>query len=407
MAITPNLIRVFVASPSDVADERDALRNVVDELNVTLGDANNIRLELIRWETHVRPGFGKDAQDVINKQIGDNYDIFIGIMWGRFGSPTIDSESGTEEEFQRAYSQLKNPKRKTEIMFYFKDAGIPPSKVNPDQLDKVQKFKTEIDEKYGGLYHLFETTEDFTTKIRMHLSRAVQNWSTAQPSKVDDESIIATPVATPASPKVENPLAHLSELVDDDEEGLFELSERGRDSMEAVLSILIKISEATEELGTRIGQRTDEMTQLAASGSKPDLNSAKHITNKAAHDMELYVSRLSVEIPEFHNQFSVAMDSFEKVALISISDLQDNPEELDSTLTQIAESRSEIMNTYQSLIEFRQTVSRLPRMTTAFRRARKRTLAVLDDLIALFRSAENQLGDIEKLLRDRNDSFSK
>ena|SRR3989337_1199459 len=32
-------------------------------------------------ETHTYPGIGEDAQDVINKQIDDDYDIFIGLMW--------------------------------------------------------------------------------------------------------------------------------------------------------------------------------------------------------------------------------------------------------------------------------------------------------------------------------------
>ena len=43
-------------------------------------------------------GLGIDAQDVINRQLGE-YDIFLGIMNTRFGSPTHRADSGTEEEF--------------------------------------------------------------------------------------------------------------------------------------------------------------------------------------------------------------------------------------------------------------------------------------------------------------------
>ena len=108
MAKTHTLLQVFVASPSDITDERTLLADVVAEFNKTWGNRNGVTLELLRWETDSRPGFGADAQEVINNQIGDEYDIFIGIMWGRFGSGTKRAESGTEEEFNRAYARLSD-----------------------------------------------------------------------------------------------------------------------------------------------------------------------------------------------------------------------------------------------------------------------------------------------------------
>ena len=129
MAKTQTHLQVFVASPSDVPDERRILEEVITEFNVTWGDSQNVHLDLIKWETHTRPSLGKDAQDVVNQQIGDDYDIFLGIMWGRFGSPTNRAESGTEEEFNLACSRWKTSPGSVQIMFYFKDAGIPPSKI--------------------------------------------------------------------------------------------------------------------------------------------------------------------------------------------------------------------------------------------------------------------------------------
>src|SRR5437870_2760491 len=74
-------IRIFVASPGDVQSERDQLVKVVRELNLTIGaiaPEKNVVLELVRWETHVHPGLGSDAQKVVNSQIGE-YDIFVGL----------------------------------------------------------------------------------------------------------------------------------------------------------------------------------------------------------------------------------------------------------------------------------------------------------------------------------------
>lgn len=81
---------VFVASPSDVGEEREKLEEVIRELNLTWSRELGIRLDLIRWETHAYPGMGADAQDVINEQIPNDYDLFIGIMWCRYGTKTVD-----------------------------------------------------------------------------------------------------------------------------------------------------------------------------------------------------------------------------------------------------------------------------------------------------------------------------
>src|SRR5215207_5556058 len=91
-------LKVFVASPSDVIDERIILEQVTNELNKLIGAGLGVRLELVKWETDSYPGLGDDAQAVINEQIGDDYDIFIGILWTRFGTPTTRDKSGTAEE---------------------------------------------------------------------------------------------------------------------------------------------------------------------------------------------------------------------------------------------------------------------------------------------------------------------
>lgn len=70
---------------------------VVAELNRGIADERGLVVELIRWETHVRPVIGTDAQDVINRQIGVP-DVFIGIFWKRLGTPTPRAPSGTAEE---------------------------------------------------------------------------------------------------------------------------------------------------------------------------------------------------------------------------------------------------------------------------------------------------------------------
>ncbi len=113
-----NKLRVFIASPGDVAEERDIVSHVVGEVQRMLGGFRSVELEPVRWETHAWPDIGEDAQDVINNEIGE-FDILIGVMWKRFGSPTKRADSGTGEEFQRAYDYFKKYGR-PKIMFYFR-----------------------------------------------------------------------------------------------------------------------------------------------------------------------------------------------------------------------------------------------------------------------------------------------
>jgi len=140
MPRTEKVIVVFVASPSDLENERHKLEDVIRELNVTWSKTLGVRLDLVRWETHAYPGMGNDPQDLINKQIGDDFDIFLGLMWGRFGTPTERAGSGTEEEFIRAKQRLERNPDAVKIMFYFKDAPLPPSKIDPIPTAKGSGF---------------------------------------------------------------------------------------------------------------------------------------------------------------------------------------------------------------------------------------------------------------------------
>lgn len=47
--------RIFLASPSDLLDERESITDVINELNLTYGNPNNIVLELLKWETNSAP----------------------------------------------------------------------------------------------------------------------------------------------------------------------------------------------------------------------------------------------------------------------------------------------------------------------------------------------------------------
>ena len=166
-------IVVLAASPSDLEPERTQLEDVIRELNLSWSQTLGVRLELVRWETHGYPGVGDDPQDVLNRELPDDPDIFIGLMWSRYGTATGRAGSGTEEEFNRALERYRQDPDSVRIMFYFKNAPLAPSDIDPDQLRRVAHFRESLGAE-GTLYWTFRSLDEFVRLLRIHLSRQLQ-----------------------------------------------------------------------------------------------------------------------------------------------------------------------------------------------------------------------------------------
>jgi hypothetical protein len=169
-------ISVFIASPGDVGPERDRIAGVTQELNRTLGAMERVMLDAVRWETHAWPGFGEDAQAVINAQIPP-YDIFIGLFWKRLGTQTGRAVSGTVEEFERAYEQWETHQRPS-IMFYFNTSPFTPTAEDLEQYQGVLEFKRVLRER-GALYWEYGTVDELESLVRQHLFHEIPRLLTA------------------------------------------------------------------------------------------------------------------------------------------------------------------------------------------------------------------------------------
>src|SRR5256885_13644216 len=98
-----SVFRVFIASPSDLREEREALRDIVNEINRIFSPETDWRIELLGWEDTM-PGGGR-PQELINVDV-DKADLFIGCLWRRWGTPAgADGKTGFEEEFDRAFER--------------------------------------------------------------------------------------------------------------------------------------------------------------------------------------------------------------------------------------------------------------------------------------------------------------
>ena len=79
MSANPKLtkLRIFAASPSDVATERAKLETVVASLKPTT-DYLGLTLEVVDWRAVV-PDAGRPQQIIFNQLKPTSWDIFVGI----------------------------------------------------------------------------------------------------------------------------------------------------------------------------------------------------------------------------------------------------------------------------------------------------------------------------------------
>ena len=184
------IIRVFIVSPSDVKNERDRVESVINEINRSTAQDHSIRLECIRWESHVAPLMGRPQQVVLDQVALDKSDVFIGILWQRFGTPTGSSDinfheymSGTEEEFQIAYSFWKN-NGKPNILIY--RCTRPPDdliSIDPMQYYRVTEFFKDFrpDGEHPGLVRNFQTIDEFERRVREDLQYTIRHNAKSAP----------------------------------------------------------------------------------------------------------------------------------------------------------------------------------------------------------------------------------
>jgi hypothetical protein len=179
---TKNILRIVLSSPSDVADEREATVQVIDELNRTIARDRHLHLELIRWETDAYPDVHADGpQGVIDAALEiQRSDILLGIFWKRFGTPTKEALSGTEHEIRAALKSCQVAER-PRIMIYFKEAERPLHTADDyEQYARVLRFRDEFSRQ--GLYWTFQETRDFERLVRQHLTQQLLQHFAAAPS---------------------------------------------------------------------------------------------------------------------------------------------------------------------------------------------------------------------------------
>jgi tetratricopeptide (TPR) repeat protein len=165
---TPKKIEVFIASPGDLAPEREAFRDVCLTLNSGFGTESGVVFEPTGWEA-LLSSVGRRNQSVINELV-KRCDVFVLAIHRRWGQKAPDSNysSYTEEEFHLALDRLRKYGR-PEIFVFFKEID-PGQMADPGpQLNKVLLFRKELESSRQVLYRPFADVDGFRKELAHHL----------------------------------------------------------------------------------------------------------------------------------------------------------------------------------------------------------------------------------------------
>nr|WP_315190052.1 DUF4062 domain-containing protein [uncultured Flavobacterium sp.] len=370
----PELIskyRIFLASPSDLSDERESINEVINELNLTYGNPNNIVLELLKWETNSAPAISNnEVQSIINKDI-PTYDLFIGLLWMRFGTPTIEFGSGTEEEFNIAYKKFKENNNSLQILLYFKNAS--PKNLNdidPEQLGKIQNFKSSLGEK-NVLYWDFNSNEELSRFLRLHIPTRIENLKSKNNHSTTVKEI-HTVVETIEVQEVEEELGVLDyqELIEE----YFTISTQS----------LTRISEATVWIGKEMDRKTSEINTLVAKNKNQPISFKvqRNIFGRTAESMNNFANRIEPEIPIYMKNFEKGIDSFSKLIMIYKSYFDDKKDDIIAASDSLDYLTVQIELSLNNLREFLTSIEQLPKMSKEINNAKRNVANKLSDFIA-------------------------
>jgi hypothetical protein len=159
-----NVLKVFIASPADLKEERLRTAEVVREINEII-KALDWEIDLLGWEDTL-PAIGR-PQALINADV-ERCDLFVGMLWRRWGTPPAQDPmftSGFEEEFSIAmtrHEQNGSPK----IWMFFKEVDESRRADPGPQLQQVLSFRESLMASKTLLFKEFDTIDAWERMVR-------------------------------------------------------------------------------------------------------------------------------------------------------------------------------------------------------------------------------------------------
>jgi tetratricopeptide (TPR) repeat protein len=166
-------LRIFLASPGDLEEERAVVRACIDE-HMSHGDEeSNVTYEVVEWD-RVR-GTARRAQDAIDELIAESHFMIVLFKraWGSEPGSPWGYTSGTEEELFTGLLELGQPEQPMrDIWVGFIDDA------NPN--DRIVELRQQIIDRHSVM---FETIADLQD-LRVKLGGRLKSWEALASHKI-------------------------------------------------------------------------------------------------------------------------------------------------------------------------------------------------------------------------------
>lgn len=154
---------LLISCPGDIENEIRIIEDAISQFNTQFSDALGISVRTKHWHKNSYAQSGGKPQALLNEQFVNDCDAAVAILWTRFGTPTDEYGSGTEEEVEIMLSSGK------QVFMYFSDKPLSPSQMNEESYKKVQAFRDKYKDR--GIYFTYSSDEEFKTLFFAHLSQ--------------------------------------------------------------------------------------------------------------------------------------------------------------------------------------------------------------------------------------------
>mgnify|MGYP002334557738 FL=1 len=145
MSFIARVYRIMIGAPSDIKEEVQIAKDVINEWNYVHTELHH---KVLHWSISAYPNSGKHPQKIINEQVVDKSDLLICIFGSKLGTPTDTDISGSVEEINE---HLKAGK---DVMIFFRKNLEIESLDDMQQVEKLLKFKESI--KGNALFEEYE-----------------------------------------------------------------------------------------------------------------------------------------------------------------------------------------------------------------------------------------------------------
>jgi hypothetical protein len=162
------VISIFYSSPNDdsISKYQSAFRETAEQVGRLL----DVRFDVLYWRD-IAGGLGSSPQDVIDRRVKGKYQVYFGVMGGRFGPYT-------EHEYRVAVEDHLASGLPNYVCFGFCNPKVDQYAIDPVALAELKQFQNDMGAggKYGlaNLYFSFGDKGTFKRRVEVHLKEAVE-----------------------------------------------------------------------------------------------------------------------------------------------------------------------------------------------------------------------------------------